>query len=106
MPTEKLKKMYFIHENTIPIKIDGFYVSVATNYVVTMGYYCYDDNEIYNDLNKTIILENYIPNLFWDTYEQGERQLAKLLRHIVYNFSDKIKENFDTLLKNYPEEMI
>lgn len=103
---ELVKEVYFIHQNTKPIKIENRWVQVATDYVVARGYMNGKSDEICASKDMSCELENHIPGVYWDTYEAGERELARLMANIVTNYSAKIKETFDILKEKYPEEML
>lgn len=101
------KKIYFIHENTAPIKIDEHWVQIVTNYVLAVGYIIHGRKKcIYGDVDGNTTLINHIPGLVWDSYESGQKQLAKLMSSLMQNYSTEIKDNFDRLKEKYPEMMI
>lgn len=102
----KVHEVYFIHQNTKPIKIEDRYVQLATDYVVARGYKVGYDEEIHADKDMNCPLQNYIPGLFWQTFEEGEKQLAKLMASLVYNYSGDIKATYDRLKEKYPEYMV
>ncbi len=102
-----IKTIYYIHENTAPVKIQDHWVQVVTGYVVAKGYMIDGDfRNIYHDSGCIGTTSNHIPGLVWDNYESGLKQLAKLIGQVQYNYSTNIKETFDTLKEKYPEMMI
>jgi len=123
-----MKKVYFIHENTKPIKIkdnnietlkNDHYIQIATNYICTIGYIETEDEKdpncdtayetIYDhdrdDSYPNIELTNFIPGVWFETYEEGCKVLAKILRARTEN-DTKILETFNTLAEKYPEAII
>ena len=102
-----MRKIYFIHENTIPIKIDGTHVHVCTDYVVTVGFVDgTNTGTIYLTDEKIGTVKNHIHGIVWDTFDEGEKHLTKLLSSISFNYSTNIKKRFDRLKEKYPEMII
>jgi len=112
-----MKKIYFIHENTSPIKVAGVFVQIPTDYVVAVGFikteeeiersmddepentvYMYDDvvsSELYN----------FLPGIVFDSYEEGCRVLVKILSTRTKN-DKKINNTYLTLLDEFPEGLL
>lgn len=102
----KVHEVFFIHKNTKPIKIEDRYVQLATDYVVARGYKFGYEDEIYSDKEMNCELTNFIPGLWWNTYEEGEKQLAKLMSCLISNYNGEMRDTFDRLKSKYPEYMV
>lgn len=106
-----------MHRNTKPFSFNKKYKDSIVDFVVTSGYIleesekdpnCDSDHDniyIADDYENAIPLTQEIPGLFFDTYEEGERALAKYLKGLTQNFEAIIKHR-DELLKKYPESEI
>lgn len=111
-----MKKVYFIHENTAPLNIRGVYKQFPTGYVCAVGYieeehemdpnmdsshtsvYAHDEEDSYE-------IDNAFRDVFFDTYEEGEKELAKLMATFTSRFPQMLEER-DRLEELYPEKMI
>ena len=111
-----MKKVYMIHENTKPILIKGKYVQLVTDFVVTSGWIKTEDEKdpncdeafesIYTDNTKFAgELHQYLPGVFFDTYEEGCKVLVKILRYRTNN-DLTIRKTYNDLVEKYPEAAI
>jgi len=125
-----MKKVYMIHENTKPISIRVSYnstplkkinknVQLATDFVCCVGYiytedekdpntvfdfepiYDHDGVEDYPNLE----LNQYIPGLWFETYEEGCKVLTRILKARTENDAN-ILATFNELAEKYPEALI
>jgi hypothetical protein len=103
---EIVKEVFFIHQNTRGVKVGNRYTQITTDYVCARGFKDGSSETIYNSPDKDFDLENAVPGVWWDSYEEGEKALASLLKEVVVEYSDNIKGNFDKLKEKYPEVMI
>lgn len=105
-----------IHENTKPILIKGKYVQLATNFVVTSGWIKTEDEKNPNceeafdsiyafDEEYSTEINQYLPGVFFDTYEEGCKVLVKILRDRTNN-DLTIRKTYDELVEKYPEAAI
>ncbi len=117
-----MKKVYIIHENTKPIKIGERYVQIATDYVCCDGYIETEDEKDPNEgceyepvyMYKTkgsllgeanVELNNFIQGIWFETYEEGCKVLAKILQARTEN-DVTILASFKALAEKYPEALI
>jgi len=101
------KEVFFIHHNTRPVKLgNSCYTQITTNYVCAKGFKTGDNDRIYNSMDFDFELDNCFPGTWWDTYEEGEKELAKLIKNVVAEFNTNIKDNYNKLKDKYPEVMI
>jgi len=106
-----MKQIYFIHENTTPVKLAGVNKQMTTDFVVTTGYISEphekdnhnpgDYNPVYSK-DKGVEFENYLPGVFFNSYEDGCKMLTKVLA-VRCTYDVTIRETFDKLVSQYPE---
>jgi hypothetical protein len=111
-----MKKIFFIHANTVPVNISGQNVQMIAEFVVASGYVTEmhekdhhnpgDYNPVFSSDNiKSVEYKNYIPDVFFNSYEEGCKVLTTLLsRRCEYDLT--IREIFEKLVKHYPEYAI
>jgi len=111
-----MKKVFMIHENTKPIEIKGKYIQLATDFVVTVGWIKTEDEKdpncdeafesIYTDnIEFAVELNQYLPGVYFDTYEEGCRVLVKILRDRTVNDATILK-TFNELAEQFPEAVV
>lgn len=103
---EVVQEVYFIHQNTKAVKLGNRYVQIPTDYVCTRGFKTGKSETVYGHRDLSMEIENFQPRVWWDTYEEGEKELANLLKEVVVSYSDNIKGNFDKMKEKYPELMV
>ena len=117
-----MRKIFIIHENTSPIMVANKFIQLATDYVCCVGYihtdeekdpdetygygevqpvYACDDAEHYSQVE----LNQYIPGLWFDTYEEGCKVLATVLQARMINEAT-IRSTYEELAEKYPEALI
>jgi len=113
-----MKKIYFIHENTSPIKVAGVFVQIPTDYVVTVGFIKTEEEialsmgdepkntvYMYNDNMARVELHNFLPGIVFDSYEEGCRVLVKILSTRI-KYDKEINKTYLTLLDEFPEGVL
>ena len=114
-----MKKVFMIHENTKPIAIGEKYVQLPTNYVCCVGYMRTeeekDPNDIYEyepifdhhgeDGHPIGELNQFIPGLWFETYEAGCKVLTRILQARTDN-DITIVSTYNELAEKYPEALI
>ena len=110
-----MKKVFMIHENTKPTKIKGVFVTLATDFVVTVGWIKTEEKDsetideytpIYmNETEHSLELNQYLPGVYFDTYEEGCRALVKILGIRTRN-DVKILETYKRLAEQFPESIL
>ena len=112
-----MKKIFFIHEDTRPIKIGEYFKQIPTNYGVVGGYIMTDEDididddsdcsyePVYAHPDRTCELENFFKNVFFDTFEEGQKTLTRFLSQRCHN-DINIHTKFDILQNKYPEYTI
>ncbi len=101
-----IKRVFFIHANTEPRKINNITVNIVVDYVIAVGYVAMDSDDVYATRDLHVKYENYIPHTWWDTYEECEEHLAKILGCMYHSYSTTIAETFNRLKDRYPEYLI
>lgn len=114
-----MKKVFMIHENTKPIKVMDSYIQLATDYVCCVGYIQTEDEKDSTEGSEyepifghdgvedypNVELNQYIPGLWFETYEEGCKVLTKILQARTDNDAT-ILATFKELAEKYPEALI
>ena len=111
-----MKKVFMIHMNTKPIQIKDKFIQLATDFVVTIGWIKTEDEKdprcdeayeaIYTDNTEYAAeLNQYLPGIYFDTYEEGCRVLVKILRDRTINDAT-ILDTYNELVEQFPEAAI
>lgn len=102
-----MKKIYFIHENTVAFDFKGFgFVDVTTDYVVTAGYVADNTSKtVWANPGGTFILEQKFEGLYFETQEEGEKALLKYLT-AIHRANVGILDTIKELSHQYPEAII
>ena len=101
-----MKEVFFIHQNTKGVKVGNSFTQVTTDYVCARGFKNDKSDIIYNSPEFDFELENYVSGVWWDTYEEGEKELAKLMKVLSHYYSEGIKKTYDKMKEKYPEVFI
>lgn len=101
-----IKRVFFIHANTEPVNINGKTMNIVVDFVVATGFVDPDYHEVFATKDLMVQFENYIPYVWWDTYDECEIHLAKMLAHMYHSYSTSIAETFNRLKEKYPERLI
>ncbi len=113
------EKIFFIQEHIAPAKINGvgttdYHKFLTTDFIVAIGYikvknrkkHSYNDRDFKMIFDKDgNVMTNYMPEVFFKTYESGCKMLTSLLSKRCSNDAT-IRETFNKLLEKYPEYAI
>ena len=104
--TKNIKEVCFIYEHRAPIKIGNSTAYIVSDYAVASGFVTDDSSDVFVSSDLMIVCDNLIPGLWWDTYDEGERYLTKLLHVIDCNHTQNIMAALKSLKEKYPEQTI